>query len=134
ALRTGPPMSTLGQKRTFPGVCVMSALPPKADIGRVSWNVCFVPKADIRGSVDYVIGTCMQCRRNGYLQSLCGIEINHQLKCRWLHDGKISRFVALKNAAGVDPDLAPRRGEARSIAGNATGDDKLTKRVDGRHP
>jgi len=25
----------------------MSALPPKADIDRVDWNVCFVPKADI---------------------------------------------------------------------------------------
>ena len=25
----------------------MSALPPKADIGTRSWNVCFVPKADI---------------------------------------------------------------------------------------
>jgi len=24
----------------------MSALPPKADIGTQSWNVCFVPKAD----------------------------------------------------------------------------------------
>jgi hypothetical protein len=25
----------------------MSALPPKADIKRTGWNVCFVPKADI---------------------------------------------------------------------------------------
>jgi len=28
-----PPMSALGQKRTFSEVCAMSALPPKADIG-----------------------------------------------------------------------------------------------------
>jgi hypothetical protein len=27
-------MSALGQKQTFSEVCVMSALPPKADIGR----------------------------------------------------------------------------------------------------
>jgi len=27
----------------------MSALPPKADIGTQSWNVRFVPKADIAG-------------------------------------------------------------------------------------
>src|SRR5262249_27463325 len=40
-------MSALGQKRTLRRVCVMSALPPKADIGTQSWNVCFVPKADI---------------------------------------------------------------------------------------
>jgi len=42
------PMSALGQKRTFSEVCVMSALPPKADIHCGSRNVCFVPKADIR--------------------------------------------------------------------------------------
>ena len=29
----------------------MSALPPKADIGTQSWNVRFVPEADIRGLV-----------------------------------------------------------------------------------
>jgi len=29
----------------------MSALPPKADIAKQSWDVRFVPKADINGSV-----------------------------------------------------------------------------------
>jgi hypothetical protein len=40
-------MSALGHKRTFSEVCVMSALPPKADIGTQLWNVRFVPKTDI---------------------------------------------------------------------------------------
>ena len=40
-------MSTLGQKRTLHSVPLMTALPPKADIGTQSRNVCFVPKADI---------------------------------------------------------------------------------------
>ena len=40
-------MSALGQKRTLGHVRAMSALPPKADIGTQSWNVRFVPKADI---------------------------------------------------------------------------------------
>src|SRR5262249_20230083 len=40
-------MSALGQKRTSRPVEAMSALPPKADIGTPSWNVRFVPKADI---------------------------------------------------------------------------------------
>jgi hypothetical protein len=40
-------MSALGQKQTWRGVRPMSALPPKADIGTQSWNVRFVPKADI---------------------------------------------------------------------------------------
>jgi len=37
-----------GQKQTSAHVRVMSALPPKADIGTQSWNVRFVPKADMR--------------------------------------------------------------------------------------
>src|SRR6516162_10504159 len=43
-------MSALGQKRTSEHVQSMSALPPKADIGTQSWNVRFVPKADIQES------------------------------------------------------------------------------------
>jgi hypothetical protein len=41
-------MSALGQKQTLPHICVMSALPPKADIDWHHSNVCFVPIADIR--------------------------------------------------------------------------------------
>src|SRR6516225_2200167 len=40
-------MSALGQKQTLGRVCVMSALPPKADIDCASRDVRFVPKADI---------------------------------------------------------------------------------------
>jgi hypothetical protein len=40
-------MSALGQKRTLRLVRLMSALPPKADIGTQPRNVRFVPKADI---------------------------------------------------------------------------------------
>jgi len=36
-------MSALGQKRTFSELCVMSALPPKADITDGGENVRFVP-------------------------------------------------------------------------------------------
>ena len=42
-------MSALGQKRTLEHVRVMSALPPKADIGTQSWNVRFVD--DLVGGV-----------------------------------------------------------------------------------
>jgi hypothetical protein len=40
-------MSALGHKQTFTHVRLMSALPPKADIGTQSRDVRFVPKADI---------------------------------------------------------------------------------------
>ena len=36
----------LGQERTSPACLATSALPPKADIDRRDWHVCFVPKAD----------------------------------------------------------------------------------------
>jgi len=36
-------MSALGQKQTLKPVCVMSALPPKADIAESDWHVRFVP-------------------------------------------------------------------------------------------
>jgi hypothetical protein len=42
-------MSALGQKQTLQGVNPMSALPATADIGTQSWNVRFVPKADMGG-------------------------------------------------------------------------------------
>jgi hypothetical protein len=44
---SGKPMSALGQKRTLRRVCVMSALPPKADMDQHGSDVRFVPKADI---------------------------------------------------------------------------------------
>jgi hypothetical protein len=40
-------MFALGQKRTLAGLCIMSALPPKADIRQGNRDVRFLPKADI---------------------------------------------------------------------------------------
>ena len=44
-------MSAKGQKQTSRVVRVTSALPPIADIQRMSWHVRFVPIADISGAV-----------------------------------------------------------------------------------
>jgi hypothetical protein len=41
-----PLMSALGQKQTLRRLLLMSALPPKADIGTQSRNVRFVPETD----------------------------------------------------------------------------------------
>jgi hypothetical protein len=40
-------MSALGQKQTLPSEIAMSALPPKADIGRRQFDVRFVPKENV---------------------------------------------------------------------------------------
>jgi hypothetical protein len=55
-------MSALGQKQTFGSVRLMSALPPKADIGTQPRYVRLVPKGDIASllirttTVHYIIG------------------------------------------------------------------------------
>jgi hypothetical protein len=41
------PMSVMGQKQTSDWSTLMSALPPKADIAGLQFDVRFVPKADI---------------------------------------------------------------------------------------
>jgi len=41
-------MSALGQKRTLVGICIMSALPPKADIDRAS-PIIRSPQRLVRG-------------------------------------------------------------------------------------
>jgi len=46
-------MSALGQKRTLKRLHLMSALPPKADIGTQPHDVRFVPEADIQAAVGY---------------------------------------------------------------------------------
>jgi hypothetical protein len=48
-------MSALGQKQTSAHARVMSAIPPKADIGTQPQNVRFVPKADIRLLINAVV-------------------------------------------------------------------------------
>src|SRR5262249_5228893 len=55
-------MSALGQKRTLRRICVMSALPPKADIRCHRQDVRFVPKADsctatILSLFDHLVGS-----------------------------------------------------------------------------
>src|SRR6516164_11687775 len=48
-----PLMSALGQKRTSRYLHLMSALPPKVDIGTQLHDVRFVPKADICSAAIY---------------------------------------------------------------------------------
>jgi hypothetical protein len=47
-----PPMSALGQKQTYAGQNIMSALTPKADMCGAATDVHYGPKADIRNDYD----------------------------------------------------------------------------------
>ena len=48
-----PPMSALGQKRTWRGVRPMSALPPTADMDQHARDLRFVPIAEVARQRDY---------------------------------------------------------------------------------
>ena len=75
----------------------MSALPPKADIGGVSTDVRFVPKADIlrcgkkTSLFDHLVGASEERRRHGEAERLGGPEIYHQLEFGRLFDWKIAQ-------------------------------------------
>jgi hypothetical protein len=59
-------MSALGHKRTFGIFRLMSALPPKADIDSVFYDVRFVPKADSRGAAkSSLFGQLVAAREEG---------------------------------------------------------------------
>ena len=65
-------MSALGQKQTWQRLRLMSALPPKADIGTQSRNVRFVPEADILRCGNDAIIRSPRRRRQGPRPELQG--------------------------------------------------------------
>ena len=56
-------MSALGQKRILAHLRLMSALPPKADIGTQPRNVRFVPKADKVRRIKHSAFSCLRTER-----------------------------------------------------------------------
>jgi hypothetical protein len=55
---------------------------------------------------DQLIGTQKEGRRNLKPKRLGGLEVDHELELGRQHHRQIARFLALENAAGIDPDLA----------------------------
>jgi len=54
----------------------MSALPPKADIRGYSWNVCFVPIANMQSRLfDDLVGSGEQRRGYGETERLCCLQV-----------------------------------------------------------
>src|SRR5215471_18081765 len=74
----------LGQKQTSRPAWTLSALPPKADIERHGWHVRFVPKADscttAKASLDHLIGSSLQGKRNRQAERLGRLEIDDEFK------------------------------------------------------
>ena len=69
----------------------MSALPPKADIGRQQLDVRFVPLADICGAAkfrlfDHIVGADEKVRRDFETEALGGSQIDDEVELRRLYD------------------------------------------------
>jgi hypothetical protein len=74
-------MSALGQKRTLRRVCVMSALPPKADIESRSRDVRFVPKADICSAAIRTATRSPRRREKAVIVALKGERLSLRALC-----------------------------------------------------
>src|SRR5215469_2951189 len=99
----------------------MSALPPQADIAESDWHVRFVPKADISPLFDHLVSTGEQRGWDGQAKRLSGLEIDHHLEGRRLHDRHVCWPLALEDAAGVHAELVIPGGYAGPVAHQAAG-------------
>src|SRR5215470_8542150 len=93
--------SALGQKQTLGHVRVMSALPPKADIGTQPCDVRFVPKADIlRCGKSVVIRSPRRLAimlQHAITKCFRGFTIEDELKLRYPLDRKIGGIGTFEN-------------------------------------
>ena len=62
---------------------------------------------------------------SGTVKRRRGLQVDHQLECRWLLNREIRRLLSLLDPSGVSPDLAPHTREAGSIADQAACHDRL---------
>src|SRR5205823_5936775 len=83
---------------------------------------------------DDLVGLREQCRRNGEAERLRGPEIDRQVELGRPGDRQVSRPLALENPAGVDTNLPMRVDEARPVAHQSAGFDRLMGVKDRRHP
>src|SRR5262252_11024740 len=90
----------------------MSALPPKADIGTQSWNVRFVPIADITPRsersllFDHLVGAREHRPGNGKTERLGALQVDDKLEFGRLLDRNVGR---LRPAQNLTANSAARR-------------------------
>ena len=114
-------MSALGQKRTSEHVRVMSAFPSKADIGTQSWNVRFVPKADITATLRKGRPHCDDVGMSALQRySSChGLRVQFSALRKFLSEQ--SKLFATACATAPDETNFARRLLGKERAGDETG-------------
>src|SRR5262249_1630855 len=98
-------MSALGQKQTLKDLHPMSALPPKADMVQRNQDVRFVPKADIGGSFDHLVGDGKDARWHRKAKCFCRFEVEHELEFSGLHHWQVGWAFATQDAARINARL-----------------------------
>ena len=80
-------MSQMGQKRKSRPCGGMSAVPPGADIARLSRHVRKVPIAAVGQTLLYhLVGALLDGQRHVDAKGLGGLEVHHEFKFDWLFD------------------------------------------------
>src|SRR5215472_11585752 len=99
----------------------MSALPPKADIGTQSWNVRFVPKADITPRsersllFDHLVGAREHRPGNGKTERLGALQVDDKLEFGRLLDRNVGRLRPAQNLVGELSGATVQVGQVWSI-------------------
>ena len=81
----------------------MSALPPKADIGTQSWNVRFVPKADISAQR----GCCLHANSSAITFSQYVMAVTENLTPRWQTNRMKARANPKFREMAMEKNLIP---------------------------
>jgi DNA helicase TIP49 (TBP-interacting protein) len=63
-----------------------------------------------------LVGDRKERRRYGEAEHLRSLGVDNQLELRRLHNGQVSRLLALEDAADINARLTVRIGQARRIA------------------
>src|SRR4029079_8333631 len=88
-----------------------STSPATARIGNLG-----APGSDIRHSFNDFVSAGEQRRRHGEAKSLGSLEIEQQLKCRWLLDRQVSRYCAFENFVDVCGGALMQVEKARAVS------------------
>src|SRR6516162_4184807 len=84
-------------------------------------------------SLDNLVGTGEDRRRDRQAERLRGLEVDYQLECGWLLHRQVGGLFTLEDPPGVNAELVNGSSDARSIGDQATGRGELALHVDRRN-
>ena len=83
--------------------------------------------------VDQITGSQQEAGWNGNAESPCGLQVDSQFELRRLLNRQVCRVCTAEKLARINSQLAPKRGEVRSIAHEAPAARILLQLINGRN-